>query len=245
MPEHPLYKARLIRSLELSEQTKHLEFRVDDQERFDFKAGQFVSVKERKADGREQTRAYSIASPPRGDRSFDLCLNRVEEGFMSNYLCSLDEGQEIRWHGPHGLFTLKEPVQDSLFVCTGTGVAPFRSMLHYLFADPARNAGHDFWLIFGTRYEEDLYYAAEFREMERRYPNFHYIASLSRAKDGWKGARGYVQEHVRRLLESVPNRGAGSMHAYICGLFEMVDANRKLLAELGWDRKSVFYERYD
>jgi ferredoxin-NADP reductase len=245
MAEHPIHTAELTRSLLLSEQTKHLEFRVSGLEHFDFKAGQFISVKERKADGREQTRAYSIASPPRGDFTFDLCLNRVDEGYMSNFLCDLPEGSTIRWHGPHGLFTLREPVQDTIFICTGTGIAPFRSMLHYLFAEGRRNAGHEFWLIFGTRYEADLYYAEEFRSLERDCPNFHYLPTLSRPSESWKGLRGYVQEHVRGLLQSRLNNGAGSMHGYICGLHEMVEANRKLLQELGWERKSIFYERYD
>lgn len=245
MHEHPFHTAKLTRAIDLSRQTRHLEFHVNGVEQFDFQAGQFISVKERRTDGREQTRAYSIASPPRGDSRFELCLNRVGEGFMSNFLCDLDEGQEITCHGPHGLFTLHNPVQDSIFICTGTGVAPFRSMLHYLFTDACRNRGHEFWLVFGTRRETDLYYADEFRQLERRYPNFHYIATLSRPSEGWQGLRGYVQEHVRALLESRTDRGVTSMHAYICGVHQMVNANRQLLEKFGWDPKNVFYERYD
>lgn len=245
MHEHPCHTAKLTRAMNLSDQTRHLEFIVNGAEQFDFQAGQFISVKERRTDGREQTRAYSIASPPRGDGRFELCLNRLGEGFMSNFLCDLDEGQEITWHGPHGLFTLHNPVQSSIFVCTGTGVAPFRSMLHYLFGEGARNGGHEFWLFFGTRHESDLYYAEEFLRLERERPNFHYIATLSRPSDTWRGERGYVQQHVRALLESRPDRGANSMHAYICGLHEMVSANRQLLQELGWDRTNIFCERYD
>jgi len=36
------------------------------------------------------------------------------------------------------------------------------------------------------------------------------------------------------------------MDAYICGLNDMVSANRKLLTEeFGWDKKQVIFERYD
>lgn len=245
MHEHPFYTAKLTRAVDLSQQTRHLEFLVNGVEHFNFQAGQFISIKERRTDGREQTRAYSIASPPRGDSRFELCLNRVSEGFMSNFLCDLDEGQEIIWHGPHGLFTLQSPVQDSLFICTGTGIAPFRSMLHYLFAAGDRNRAHHFWLIFGTRHESNLYYAEEFQRLERECPNFHYIVTLSRPSESWQGNRGWVQDHVRTLLQARADQGAGSMHAYICGLHDMVTANRKLLQELGWDRRNIFYERYD
>jgi ferredoxin-NADP reductase len=238
-PERPTLTARLKRSVPLTGETKHLEFAVEEVPRFDFAAGQFVSMKE-PYDGREITRAYSIASPPRGNNTFDLCLNRVPEGFFSNFLCDLPEGEKVKFHGPHGYFVLKNPVRDSLFIGTGTGIAPLRGMLQWLFADPARHQGREFWLVFGVRYEADLYYNQEFLQLAREHPNFHYLPTLSRENPGWAGARGYVQEHVRRLAQ-----GRTGMDAYICGLKDMVLANRDLLKELGWDRKSILYERFD
>ena len=237
--ERQLLTARLVRSLPLTGETRHLEFAVEDVSRFDFTAGQFVSMKELH-EGRQITRAYSIASPPRADNTFDLCLNRVIDGFFSNYLCDLPEGEAVRFHGPHGYFVLKSPVRDSLFIGTGTGIAPLRGMLQWLFADEGRHGGHEFWLIFGVRYEADLYYNQEFLDLARRHPNFHYLPTLSRENPDWTGARGYVQEHVRQLAQ-----GRTDMDAYICGLKDMVLANRDLLKELGWDRKSILYERFD
>jgi ferredoxin-NADP reductase len=236
---HPLLTARLTRSIALSDETCHLEFAVEGVPRFDFTAGQFVSMREPQ-DGREITRAYSIASPPRGDNTFELCLNRVPEGFFSNYLCSLPEGEAVKFHGPHGYFVLKHPVRDSLFIGTGTGIAPLRAMLQWLLADPARHQGHQLTLIFGVRYEKDLYYNDEFIALARQHPNFHYLPTLSRENPGWTGARGYVQEHVRRLAQS-----RHDLDAYICGLRDMVLANRDLLKELGWEKKSILYERFD
>ena len=238
-PQRPLLTARLVRSVPLSGDTKHLEFAVEEVPRFDFAAGQFVSMKE-PHDGREITRAYSIASPPRGNNTFDLCLNRVPEGFFSNFLCDAPEGEKIKFHGPHGYFVLKNPVRDSLFVGTGTGIAPLRGMLQWLFADESRHGGREFWLVFGVRCQADLYYNDEFLQLARKHPNFHYIPTLSRDNPAWHGARGYVQEHVRRLAQ-----GRTGMDAYICGLKDMVLANRDLLKELGWDRKSILYERFD
>src|SRR5512135_3803956 len=127
--------ARLIRSVPLSEQTKHLEFEMLSTSRFGFVAGQWLSLKANKPDGEEITRAYSIASPPADDSRFALCLNRVQDGFMSNFLCDLNEGADIGCQGPFGDFILRPPLRDTLFIATGTGIAPFRSMLHWLLAD--------------------------------------------------------------------------------------------------------------
>jgi ferredoxin-NADP reductase len=269
--QRQLYTAHLVRSDLLSEKTKHLEFRVAEMPCFDFIAGQFVSMKEKNHEGKEVTRAYSIASPPRPDNSFDICLNRVEHGFFSNYLCDLEIGADVKFHGPHGKFVLRDPVRDSIFIGTGTGIAPLRGMLHWLFGprdneskilsptiDPDQSPEHvpthrtpefqqryperQFYLVFGNRYPPDIYYDAEFRALAAACPNFTYIPTLSRAgPPDWYGERGYVQQYVREIA-----RGRTDMDAYICGLKDMVVQNRDLLInESGWDKTSVMFERFD
>jgi ferredoxin-NADP reductase len=234
------FTVRLVRSVALSEQTKHLEFQVPGAPRFGFVAGQWLSLKTNKPDGEEITRAYSLASPPGDDNRFDLCLNRVQDGFMSNFLCDMKEGQEIRCQGPFGDFILRPPLRDTAFIATGTGIAPFRSMLHWLLANPARHQNKQFWLLFGNRTRNDIYYHDELLRLAERHPNFHYVPTLSRGGPEWQGLRGYVQEHVPGIVE-----GRADLHAYICGLDKMIKANRDLLKSLGWDRKSILYEKYD
>jgi len=224
----------------LSELTKHLEFEMPAISRFGFVPGQWLSFEQVKPDGEELTRAYSIFSPPGDDARFALCLNRVQDGFMSNFLCDMKEGDEIRCQGPFGDFILRPPMRDTILIATGTGIAPFRSMLHWLLGDESRHQGRQLWLLFGNRTEKDIYYHDEFLGLAAEHPNFHYQPTLSRGSTEWQGLRGYVQEHVAGLA-----KGRTDMHAYVCGLDKMVTANRELLRSLGWDRKSIRYEKYD
>ncbi len=150
--------AHLVRSVSLSELTKHLEFEMLGMRRFGFVSGQWLSFKQVKPDGEELTRAYSIASPPGEDPRFALCLNRVQDGFMSNFLCDMQAGDEIHCQGPFGDFILRPPLRDTIFIATGTGISPFRSMLHWLLTDQLRHQGKQFWLVLGSRYERDIYY---------------------------------------------------------------------------------------
>jgi ferredoxin-NADP reductase len=234
------FTARLTRSTSLSELTKHLEFEMLNVPRFGFVAGQWLSFKTTKPDGEEITRAYSIASSPTRDNRFALCLNRVQDGFTSNHLCDMKAGDEIACSGPFGDFILRPPMRDTVFIATGTGIAPFRSMLHWLLADETRHQGKQLWLVFGNRTEKDIYYHVEFLRLAAEHANFHYQPTLSRGGSGWQGLRGYVQEHVPAVA-----RDRTDMHAYVCGLDKMVKANRELLKSLGWDRKSILYEKYD
>jgi ferredoxin-NADP reductase len=254
----PLYTARLTRKLLLSERADcfHLEFTIEEMDHFDFQPGQFVSAVAYDAQGKQQTRAYSIASAPRGNQ-FDVCVNRVEGGFFSNLLCDLEVGQTVQVHGPHGLFLLRAPLTDSILIATGTGIAPMRGFVEHLFPENGedRSQGRRIWLVYGTRYESELYYEEYFERVAARWPNFFYLKTLSRAEDGWAGERGYVQELVQRIAEeharesAVDPRPVGesiyNIHAYICGLNEMVAGNREGLKGLGWERKQIIFERYD
>ena len=240
MPVLQTFTARLVRSLSLSEPTKHLEFAIPGGSHFGFVPGQWLSLKKIKPDGEELTRAYSIASPPANDNRFALCLNRVQDGFMSNFLCDMKEGQEINCLGPFGDFILRPPIRDTIFIATGTGIAPFRSMLHWVLADPSRHSNRNFFLLFGSRTEKDIYYHQEFLQLAAQHKNFDYLPTLSRGGPEWNGLRGYVQEHVPGIVQ-----GRSDMIAYICGLDKMIRANRDLLKGLGWDRKAIRYEKYD
>ena len=264
-----LYTARLDRKECISEvaQCYHFEFVLDELDSFHFLPGQFVSAVAEDAHGKMQTRAYSLASAPNGKR-FDLCVNRVEEGFFSNHLADLPDlavGAKIQVHGPHGHFVLTQPVTDSILIATGTGIAPMRGFLQGLFPADGTDLsnGKDIWLVYGTRYETELYYHAEFEALAARKPNFHYLATLSRAQDDWKGLRGYVQDHVARIVEEraarlgltlpvAPVDGTllaselkFDIYAYICGLNNMVSGVRERLTGFGWHKKQVVFERYD
>lgn len=207
--------------------------------------------------GKQQTRAYSIASAPRANE-LDFCVNRVEGGFFSNYLCDLKIGETVQFHGPHGLFVLRNPLTDGIFIATGTGIAPMRSFVQKLFPDQSPDGceGREIWLVYGTRYETEIYYEDYFERVAAKHSNFHYLKTLSRAENGWKGNRGYVQdlvagiaeEHTRRHAHEPPlpiNPDGFRAYAYICGLNDMVAANRDRLTGLGWDKKQVVFERYD
>ena len=116
---------------------------------------------------------------------------------------------------------------------------------------------------YGTRYETELYYHEEFEALAKRQPNFHYLATLSRAQEDWKGLRGYVQDHVARIVEERAARLGLTLpaapvdatllaselkfdiYAYICGLNNMVSGVRDKLTGFGWSTKQIVFERYD
>ncbi len=224
---------------ELAPEVRHFDFEVPGIETLEFTPGQFLSVIE-ETGGKEITRAYSIASPRDANR-FSLCLNRVPDGLVSPYLFSLQPGDEIEVHEPLGYFTFRHPGHHALFIATGTGVAPFRSiLLDYL----PRIQPH-VTLLFGVRYERGLLYGEELGKLAVEHPNFRFMPTVTRPSEVWHGRTGRVTAHLDEALGITTPDDLSTMDVYICGLREMVDDVRKELKARGLDRKQIIYEKYD
>lgn len=209
----------------------------------DFDPGQWVNLVLPLSTG-EVRRAYSIASEPHGSNRFEIAVTRVENGPGSQYLHDLPEGSILSAIGPHGLFTrAPEDPHPALFVGTGTGVTPLRSMLR---AAIGHRCGVPLWLLLGVRHEEDILYREEMESLAAEHPEVRFVVTLSRPGQTWAGPVGYVQNHVPQLLRELEVTSGAPPHVYVCGLERMVKSVRELCrGELGVDRKRVHTERYD
>lgn len=227
----------------LSPFVRELRFERVDAQPFHFEAGQWVSIVLPLPEG-EGRRAYSIASRPDGGTGLEIAVTKVEGGAGSNYLHTMRDGDTVRAIGPQGFFTRPPGARHpSLFIGTGTGVTPLRSMI-----TDALAAGDEspMTLLFGVRNPEDQLYREELEELAKAHPNFRVEFTLSRPVEGSRSRTGYVQTHVEELWRELEAKNAGAPHAYVCGLERMVGAVRTLLRkQIGVDRKQVHTERYD
>lgn len=225
----------------LSANVRELVFERATGEPFDFVAGQWVSLVLPLAEG-EARRAYSIASAPDGSARFAIAVTKVTGGAGSCFLHELPEGGILRAIGPQGFFTRPRGARHpSLFIGTGTGITPLRSMII-----DALTHGDDspMMLLFGVRHEDDRLYLDELEGLAQKYPTFRFACSLSQPKTEWNGLRGYVQTHVERAWRELEPSGAP--HAYVCGLERMVGAVRDVLRKgMNVPRQQVHSERYD
>jgi CDP-4-dehydro-6-deoxyglucose reductase len=228
-------QARLVSSVELAAGVNHFAFEAVGLERLEFIPGQFVSLQQ-EVEGKQITRAYSLASAPMGTNTFELCLNRVDGGRLSPHLFSMRPGDTIEMSAPLGTFVLREPARDSILIATGTGITPFRSFVQaYL-----PKGSPQFTLLFGVRHESHILYRTEFEQLAQRHPQFRFWPTLSRPGTSWTGRTGHVQTHLEEAIG-----GRRDMDFYLCGLKQMVDDVRGMLKEMGFDRKQIRYEKYD
>ncbi|MBI3620649.1 MAG: hypothetical protein HY208_00475 [Nitrospirae bacterium] len=255
------HRVTVTRIVPMTATVKSYTLALQDDATFRFKPGQYIQLYVPKGD-QSVAKPYSIASPPDQEREIELCIKRVEGGYVSTYCDRLAGGESFEIRGPIGKFFLREPIDsDLVFLATGTGVAPFRSMLRGLFpigpgdtswapyqfsTDPAgplpvRQAGagrRHAWLFFGVRHEDEILYESEFLSMAERYPTFHFIPTISRP-GRWQGATGYVQDHVPKHVTDPSGK-----QVYVCGLMPMIEAARAALKGMGFQREQIHYEIY-
>jgi len=203
---------------------------------FAFEAGQFVSVVVPGAGpkGRDLRRAYSIASAPEV-RPIELCVKLVEEGPGTNYLNSLKPGATFRGFAPYGDFTYEPKAgRHACFISTGTGIAPFRSMVlsdAYRATPPASAI-----CLLGVRTENELLYVPEFEELKLKW-----VPTVSQPQGDWKGFKGRVTDYMRSLGRDFPWL---ETDYYLCGNGAMIAEIKALLTEKGVQKESIHQEKY-
>ena len=245
----PWQTGKVIRIEDETPTTRRFWIEVPAMRSFDFKPGQVVTldlpVHEKP---NKRWRSYSIASWPDGTNVFELVIVYLEGGAGTGYLFSeVKIGSELTLRGPQGVFVLPDPIEhDLFFICTGTGIAPFRSMVHHIYN---HNIPHrDIYLIFGCRKFPDSLYGAELRSLEEKLPDFYYIPTFSRevASNANHLVRlGYVHPVYEEICRKKISEGT-SVNAkfFLCGWRNMIDEAKHRIQQLGYEKKSIHQELY-
>jgi CDP-4-dehydro-6-deoxyglucose reductase len=205
---------------------------------FGYKPGQFVTLDLPIHPQRNKRwRSYSIAAGPQGGNVIELVIVHLEQGLGSKYmLTDVCIGSVLTLRGPQGVFVLPENLdKDLFFICTGTGIAPFRAMLHQIKQQGIPHG--NIHLIFGTRTQQDLLYAEEMKALEKEISNFKYHATLSR--ENWDGNTGYVHPIYEALCA-----GGQPAQFMLCGWRPMIDEAKLRLQALGYSPKDIDVEIY-
>ena len=245
MPQ-PWQTGTVIRIEQEASQTRRFWIQIQAMDSFDFEPGQFVTLDlpiHEKINKR--IRSYSIASWPDGTNVIELVIVLLDGGAGTTYLFNeIKVGSELILRGPQGIFTLPEPIEkDLIFICTGTGIAPFRSMSHHILN--CNIAHRDIYLIFGCRQFEDCLYRRELTELAEKIPCFHYIPTFSREKADPVNPlfrTGYVHPIYEEICQV--NGVLRPANFFLCGWKNMIDEAKQRITALGYDRKSIHQELY-
>lgn len=225
----------------------HLCFTREDKQHMPFVAGQFITlhIEDPTNPGKILHRSYSIANIPHQNNTIEIACAYVENGRATGLLFNLKPGDSIQASGPYGLFVLKEEQPERyILIATGTGVTPYRSMLHTIKTRLASEVNLSVMVILGVRNHEELLFGDDFRALAQNEPRFKFKVCYSRPHPTQKleeahECQGYVQEIFSEL-----NLKPESDIVYLCGNPNMIDDAFAKLSVQGFDRKAIRREKY-
>ena len=202
-------------------------------------------------------RAYSMANHPAEGNIVMLNIriatppfDRVNGGFMplnpgicSSYIFSLKPGDKITISGPYGEFHVKDTPNEKMFIGGGAGMAPMRSHLFHLFKTEKTKLPVTFW--YGARSLREIFYADQFEEIAKEFPNFKFNIALSEPKpeDNWKGYVGFIHQVIYDNYLS-KHDAPEDIEYYLCGPPVMNAAITRMLDNLGVPPENIMYDDF-
>jgi Na+-transporting NADH:ubiquinone oxidoreductase subunit F len=231
------YTATVTRVDDLTHDIKMIDMKIEGGKTVEFEPGQYIQLK---IPGTDEFRAYSVASPPYVKDRVELAIRLVPGGLCSTYVHkALEVGDKVTFTGPFGDFFLRDTDADIIGIAGGCGMAPIRSIAYHL-----ANLGmkRKMYYFFGARSTRDLFFTEEFKELERKYPNFKYIPALSEPKpqDKWDGEVGFITQVTEKYIHELGEK----KEAYLCGPPPMIDAAAVVLTHNGVKEEDIFYDKF-
>lgn len=211
--------------------------RFEPQKNFRFKPGQFLSVIVPDPLNKKHfvKRAFSFANSYERaiEDGYEICMKFIPGGFASIYMDALREGTYFKISAPYGHFTYHTPERGRsvCFISTGTGIAPFRSILlsSQFLEDPPERA----FSIFGARTEDEILYPGLFQSL-----GIQSEIALSKPNQKWSGYTGRVTNYLSSLPSETPWH---TTDFYLCGGAAMVNDVRQILMGAHGVKESAIY----
>lgn len=206
-------------------------------ERLQFLPGQYLDILLK--DG--VRRSFSMANAPHDDEFVQLHIRHIPGGlFTDSVFGKMKERDILRFEAPHGGFYLREESEKPIvFVASGTGFAPIKSIIEHAIA---RGIARPMSLYWGGRRPKDLYLSELPRKWAADREGFRYVPVISDAQpeDAWTGRTGFVH---RAVMEDFPDLSGHQVYA--CGVPVMVDAaKRDFIAQCGLHEEEFYADSF-
>lgn len=227
------YLAELSIKEKLIPNVYRFEFKLLKPNSLEFQAGQYLLLEIPNG-----YRQYSIASSPQIQDRVEIVVDMTPMGPGSRYLLDLSLKNQVKLRAPLGLFTLKNNSRPKVFLATGAGIAPFKSMFNELLL---AKETQPLFLLWGVKTKEHLYFLDFFENLKNKHLNFDYRYCLSQEKTVISPCvYGRIQQHLSQL-----NQPLEDCDFYLCGRTETVNKLRQfLIEELKIDLDKIHYENF-
>ena len=205
--------------------------RLPPNSNFNFNSGQYVNIIKGNL-----TRSYSIANCSDHKNQLEFFIKNYENGLMSAYFFKKAKINDLlRLEGPIGTFFFRDSsFKNIVFLATGTGIAPIKSILEGLDKSHEQCQNKNLWVIVGARYKKDLFWEPDYNNL-----NIKYIPVLSREDNNWSGEKGYVQDIVIKKQIDLTDT-----QVYACGSNNMINSAKDIFFKNNLKKINFFSDAF-
>ncbi len=229
--EKKIIPSKISRIDNLTDDVIRLVLRLPPNSNFNFNCGQYLNIIKGSL-----TRSYSIANSSDHKNQLEFFIKKYRNGLMSEYFFKEAKINDLlRLEGPIGTFFLRDSIyKNIIFLATGTGIAPIKSILEGLDKSHEQYQNKKMWVIVGARYQEDLFWEPNIENL-----NIKYIPVLSRQVNDWNGEQGYVQDIALKQQIDLENT-----QVYACGSNDMINSAKELLFKNNLKENDFFSDAF-
>ena len=240
------YQAVVTKKIQLTSHVFQFLFQLNNPSALQFISGQYATF----IIDPQTRRQYSLCSDPHDTTHFEIVIDTTPMGPGSKYFLGKNVGDGVMCLAPLGNFGLTDTYTKKVLVATGTGIAPFRSMLlnevrrssvlgHRKDVDELVSTNQDlrsmtYSLYWGLRYEDDMYWDTELRYLVGQLAGSQYFMCLSKPTPQWSGLTGHVTDHVLENEKNLQN-----CEFYLCGNSAMITEMESRLSALNVSKEQI------
>ena len=197
--------------------------------RWDYRPGQFLTLRVPSERPGGAARCYSLCSSPVRDDRLSVTVKRTRDGYASNWLCDhLAAGDELEVLPPAGTFVPRDLDADFLLLAGGSGITPVLSILK----TALHSGSGSVVLVYANRDEASVIFRAELVALAAEFPGRLAVVHWLESVQGLPTASG-----LRPLVAPYAGR-----EAFVCGPGPFMDLVAGVLADVGVPRERVHQE---
>jgi Na+-transporting NADH:ubiquinone oxidoreductase subunit F len=238
------YNAKLTKKERVDSDVVLLTLQLTDPAGINFSAGQYILLHVPHPNGETALKHFSIATTPDQKNNIELVAKIIHRGVASTYIESLKIDSTVHFSGPAGRFLLHDTPHSKIFIATGTGIAPIKSIIK-------SSLNSTLTLFWGLRHFKDLYFFEEFKTLAQENENFNFYICLSQEKDLSPVAEedrkyfelGRANLVTENLLKQEKLKTENS-DFYVCGGRVAVDELVQYLYQKGVNKENIFFEKF-
>lgn len=218
-------------------ESQYLLIRASRPNNLSFFSGQYASIEIHDNIGTCEF-LYSIASSNFENDFIEFCIQITTASRASSFWKNLKIGDLLRINNLGGSELITDYSKPVVMLAGGSGIAPFRAMIHDLFKYKKLLGNENITLIYGVKKSSAMPYKEEFLKFKNQFKDNLKVNLYTEQDNNNEVSKG----NLVTAIEKQKNNFDVNSNFYICGSLNMIQTVKDKLLESKIAARQIFHE---